>query len=90
MTSVARNLMRASLYGSHPYGLRNSGTPESVGRLDRDAMLDFFRKFVTGKNAVIAVFGNVKAEEVKALFERNSENFPPASPPWPASPSRKP
>ena len=33
MTVVARNLLRSELFGDHPYGLRASGTPESVARL---------------------------------------------------------
>lgn len=35
VTSVARNLLKANLFGSHPYGLRGSGTPETIAKLTR-------------------------------------------------------
>ena len=74
ITSVARNLLRLTLFGSHPYGLRSSGSPEAMARLDRAQLAAFQQKFVVGHNGVLAVFGNVKAEEVcrqaEALFAR--------------------
>jgi len=89
MTSVARNLMRANLFPNHPYGLRNSGTPESVAKLDRNALVDFQKKYVAARNGVIAVFGNVKAAEVRELVEKELGKMPAgepelANPPQPA------
>jgi zinc protease len=70
MTTVARNAMRAALYKDHPYGLRNLGTPETVSRLDQRQLVDFYKKYAVAKNGVLAVYGNVKAAEVKSLVER--------------------
>lgn len=75
-TSVARNLMRRTLFAGHPYGLRSSGSPETVAGLDRDQLLAFHREFAVGRNGVIAVFGAVKAEEVKALVEKTLGALP--------------
>ena len=80
MTTVARNLLRANLFPGHPYGLRSSGTPESVGKLNQQALLDFHKKYITARNGVIAVFGNVKAAEVKALLEKQLEKLPAGEP----------
>jgi zinc protease len=80
MTTVARNLMRSSLFPNHPYGLRNSGTPETVAKLDQKALVDFQKKFVCGHNGVIAVFGNVKASEVKAEVEKYLGKLPAGEP----------
>ena len=44
-----RNLMRASLFPNHPFGLRASGTPESVGSLSQKALLDFQNNYITGQ-----------------------------------------
>jgi len=70
VTSVARNLLRENLFGAHPYGLRNLGTQESVDKISPAQLREFHKKFTTAKNGVIAVFGAVKAEEVKRLFEK--------------------
>jgi len=88
-TSIARNLMRRTLYAGHPYGLRSSGSPETVAALDRGQLLAFHRHYVAGRNGVIAVFGAVKAEEVKALVEKAFCELPSgqsalADPPQPA------
>ncbi len=69
VTSVARNLLRSNLFGEHPYALRGSGCAESIQKLDRAALVDFYRRHVTASNGVIAVFGNIKAVEVRARIE---------------------
>lgn len=70
VTMVARNLLRERLFGNHPYSLRSSGTAESVAGLAPAALQAFHNKLVCGENGVIAVFGDVKAEEVLALMEK--------------------
>ena len=69
MTSLARNLLRANLFGSHPYGMRESGTLESVASIDRTQLLDFQRQHIVARNGVVAVFGNIKAETVRERLE---------------------
>jgi len=76
VTSVARNLVRQNLFGSHPYGLRNLGAPESVSSITPDQLREFHETYTTARNGVIAVFGDVKAEEVKALFEKTLTALP--------------
>ena len=39
-------------------------------RLTQKDLLDFRDRYVVAKNGVISVFGNVKAAEVKQLFEQ--------------------
>ena len=70
VTSTARNLMRNALYPGHPYSLRLNGSPATVSNLTREQVADFYAGFGVAKNGVIAIFGDVKADEVKALAER--------------------
>jgi zinc protease len=76
ITSVARNLLRQRLFGNHPYSMRNLGTAESIGRLTRKDLMEFHKTLVTAGNGVLAVFGDVKAEEVVKLAERFFGNLP--------------
>jgi zinc protease len=69
LTTVARNALRAALFGPHPYALRAKGTAEAVGRLSRGDLLAFRDRYLVSRNGVISIFGNVKAAEVKQLFE---------------------
>lgn len=70
ITSVARNLVRENLFGSHPYGLRNLGTAEAVESITRERLMDFHRRFTVARNGVVSVFGDVKADKVVELFEK--------------------
>ena len=76
MTTVARNLMRRTLFAGHPYGMRSNGSVETVQSLSRERLSAFHKQFVAGRNGVLAVFGNVKASEVKALVEKQLGAMP--------------
>ena len=76
MTSVARNLLRSTLFGEHPYALRSSGSTETVPTLDRAALDAFRQQFLVAKNGVIAVFGNVDAESVRVRLEALLADLP--------------
>jgi zinc protease len=67
VTSTARNLMRRNLFPGHPYSLRLNGSPETVSKLTREHVADFYRRFGVAKNCVIAVFGDVKAGQVREM-----------------------
>ena len=69
MTSVARNLLRQRMFGDHAYALRSSGSPESLGSLGREQLLAFKERYISAKNGVLAVFGDVQAEEIRAQAE---------------------
>lgn len=89
VTSLARNLLRERMFGDHPYALRSSGSPEALGTLGREELLAFQRRFVVARNGVIAVFGNVKAAEIRAQVEAVFAELPAgelqlADPPAPA------
>lgn len=70
MMSVAGNLMRSHLLKGHPYGLRHLGTPESVSRLTQADLAAFRDRHLVGRNGVLAIFGAVKAGEVRDLVEK--------------------
>ncbi len=80
MTVVARNLLRAELFGAHPYGLRAAGTPESVAALTPDALRAFRDRHLVARNGVLAIFGDVQAAEVLALAEELLGALPAGEP----------
>lgn len=69
LTTVARNILRAALFGDHPYALRGKGSADSVVKLTRKNLLAFRDRHLVARNGVISVFGNVKSAEVRDLFE---------------------
>jgi zinc protease len=55
---------RKELYGTHPYGLRSIGEVKTVETFTRDDVEDFSRKYWGPEGAVLAVVGDVDADEV--------------------------
>ena len=69
LTTVARNILREALFRDHPYALRGKGSADSVAKLNRKQLLAFRDRYLVARNGVISVFGNIKAAEVRELFE---------------------
>lgn len=89
LTTVARNILREALFRDHPYALRGKGSAQSVANLRREDLLAFRDRYLVARNGVVSVFGNVKAEEVRHLFEdalgkMKSGELALAKPPQPA------
>ena len=60
---VADAVFDRLVYGFHPYGMPHTGTPESVNGITRDDLVAFHRKYFAPNNAILAVVGDVTAEE---------------------------
>lgn len=70
LTSVAFKQLREALFGAHPFAWDRNGSPETLQRLTREELTAFHRRLAVTENLVLAVFGDVKTEEVQRLVER--------------------
>jgi zinc protease len=68
--------MDAALYLNHPYGRPVIGWRHEIEQLDRDAALDFYRRFYTPNNAIVVIAGDVTEPEVRALAEETYGKVP--------------
>jgi zinc protease len=62
--------MRRTLFGETGYGLDSLGTEESVGKISAADLKSFHRTFTAPNNCVLAIYGDVKAGEIKAAVEK--------------------
>jgi len=62
--------MRRALFGDVGYGLDSLGTEESVQKIQVNDLRAFHDKLVIPNNCVLAIYGDVKASEVKAAVEK--------------------
>ena len=67
---IANAVFDRLVYGFHPYGLPQTGTPESIAALTRDDLMAFHQKYFVPNNAILAVVGDVTAEEAFAAARR--------------------
>ncbi len=67
--------MRRTLFGNIGYGLDLLGTEETVTKLQAADLKAFHQKLIVPNNCVLAIFGDVKADEVKAAVEKVFANW---------------
>jgi zinc protease len=58
------------VYGAHPYGRPDSGTPASLAAITRNDVVAFHQSWFGANNAILAVVGDVTADEAFAAAER--------------------
>jgi zinc protease len=60
---IANAVFDRLVYGFHPYGLPQTGTPGTIAGLTRDDLTAFHHKHFVPNNAILAIVGDVTAEE---------------------------
>src|SRR6266699_5711887 len=60
---VANSVFDRLVYGFHPYGLPETGTPETIGGITRADLAAFHDRYFVPNNAILAIVGDVTAEE---------------------------
>ncbi len=58
------------VFGYHPYGRPGDGTPESISRLKREDLVAFHDTWFLPNNALLAIVGDITADEAFAAAER--------------------
>jgi len=64
------------VFGKHPYALRPSGEVDTLGRLQREDLLAFYRKHYVAEQAVVAIMGDVTRLEAEAIAEQLTRALP--------------
>ena len=81
---LASLLFTRVVYGQHPYGLPDEGTPDSVAKLERDDLVHFRDTYYAPNQAFLAVAGDIAPEEAFAAAEKYLGAWPkkdvPAAP----------
>lgn len=83
---IANVVFDRLVYGFHPYGKPSAGTPESAPRITREDLVAFHRAHFVPSNAILAVVGDVTAEEAFRGVERAFGAWTAAAPPAAAFP----
>ncbi len=75
----------AALYLNHPYGRPVIGWHQEIEKLNREDALAFYRRFYAPNDAILLIAGDVEADEVRPMVERNFGEIAPQ----PAIPARR-
>ncbi len=80
------------VYGTHPYGRPDAGTPASIASITRGDLVAFHKAWFGANNAILAIVGDVSADEAFAGAERafgSWERAPNTAPAPQAPPSSR-
>ncbi|MEO6184594.1 MAG: pitrilysin family protein [Verrucomicrobiota bacterium] len=77
MLQSGGRMMRRALFGEATYGLTAIGTETSVEAITLPQLQTFHHDFVVPGNCVLAVFGDVNTDDVKAAVEKSFAEWKP-------------
>jgi zinc protease len=85
-STVGQKALYLKIFGDHPYAPDPSGTLESVAALTRDDLVDLHGRYYVGRNAVLALVGDLARNEAEAIAERIVGGLPAGEPAEPLPP----
>jgi zinc protease len=62
--------LKETLFLTHPFRLEPEGAPESLDRITRHDLVDFYQQFTAPGNMVLSVFGDINPEDTLKEVER--------------------
>lgn len=72
---LAYDLLVEAIYDNKDLGMNIIGTKESLNKIHREEMLEYFNKYYVPNNAVISIAGNFKFEEMVEKLEEKFKNW---------------
>jgi zinc protease len=72
---IARNLLRAEIYGDHPYGLNPLGREETVLEIKQEDLIRRHRACFAWPSAVFGFCGDFDPEQILEMIEGGSANL---------------
>jgi len=83
--AIASDAFFAALYHDHPYAHDPMGTETSLPKIKRQDLIDHYRRYYVGNNAIIAIVGALDRKQAQQLAEELLGKLPAgkAAPPIP-------
>ena len=81
--TVARFAAGKVIFGNQPYGHPATGTPESIGRMGRDAIVRLHRTYYRPSNAILVISGDITVQQAVELARKNFGDWADPSEPLP-------
>jgi zinc protease len=74
--SISSKAFMKALYGAHPYSLEESGEVDTVAKIKREDLQNFYSQHYGAKGAVIAMIGDLTREQANKIAENISSGLP--------------
>ncbi|MEW6374203.1 MAG: pitrilysin family protein [Thermodesulfobacteriota bacterium] len=90
LSRMVFKLFRRTLYEKHPYRMDTMGTFKSIQNLTRKNLKDYYRRIVVPENMVLAVVGDVDANQVVLSVKKGFGDLRKGETPFPVLPQDAP
>jgi len=68
-STIASELFYKNLYKDHPYAIPAIGTEQSIKKISRKDLINFYEKYYVAKNALVTIVGDVGRKKAESLAE---------------------
>jgi len=68
-------LLKENLFKLHPYKFRTIGKAESIKNIKREDVVNYYNRWCRPNNMVLAVFGDIKPQDVLEKIEKEFSGF---------------
>lgn len=68
--TIAKELFYKGVYKQHPYAFPNVGNEQSIKKISRKNIIDFYKEFYVAKNTIITIVGDVDRTKAQSLAEQ--------------------
>jgi zinc protease len=75
-STVAEHAWYRSVYGSHPYAERPSGTEDTLRAIQLEQLRAFHKRYYVARNAVIAIVGDLDRKAAEKLADNLAAQLP--------------
>lgn len=66
---IASKAFYKSVFKDHPYSMPVEGDEESIKKISREDVINFYNKYYKPNNTIMVIVGDVDLKEIKALIE---------------------
>lgn len=75
--SIVAKAFSKAVFGAHPYGLSGSGEVNTVEKLQRNDLDNFYATHYGARSAVVALMGDISRAEAEAIAQNLTAQLPP-------------
>ncbi|VEB33152.1 zinc protease [Legionella sainthelensi] len=69
-----------TLYQQHPYAHSVNGTSETVKAIDKNQVIEFYKRYYVGSNAVLVMVGAITSQTAHQLADQLTQELPKGQP----------
>lgn len=68
--SIAYDILNKNIYKNHPYSINTNINEENIKKITKADLVNFYKKYITPRGAVISIVGDVSHDNIKAVLEK--------------------